>query len=260
MLILLSGDYKTGKTVSACTFPKPLLIEDWDGGFTSVQHARDAKGQLVVPDAADITCVSFHTEKVNPLDFTTIMNGQFVPPYTQDAPRLMAQHNSIIAQLAKDGTYEGKKYNTLVIDSATNLFRVWDEMVLNMNKITHLRVQDYGTLESVLFSQFIPSLKAVLATGKLQHIVLTDHIMMEKDEITGMVLEHPVGPSKAMGRLLGLHFDEIWQQRIEGTEYVWRTRRQGLFQAGSRLGLPDPVRPGTYTQLQLELAKRGGTK
>ena len=54
-------------------------------------------------------------------------------------------------------------------------------------------------------------------------------------------MEFPIGPSKNMGRTMGMAFDEIYRQKIDGEKYVWRTKKNGFFQAGSRLNVPDPI-------------------
>ena len=127
---------------------------------------------------------------------------------------------------------------------------------MRMNNISSLRIPDYGTLENVLLSQFIPSLKSLVGTGKLEYVILIDHIEVEKDEVTGRLMEYPIGPSRNMGKNLGLHFDEIWRQQQEGGEYVWRTKRAGLFQAGSRLDLPEVIKPATFQTLDAILKGR----
>lgn len=255
MLILLCGGYKTGKSVSAATFPKPLLFEDWDCGFSSVQNTRDKAGKLVV-DQSGITVVPFYRQQVYDLMFQTDIGSKTAPMHTMEAPVLIKQHNDIIKNLSKDGSYNGIIYKTLVIDSLTTMFRVWKEMILRMNNISTLRIPDYGTLETILLGQFIPSMKSLLVTGKIEHIVLIDHIDMDKDEVSGMLMEFPIGPSRNMGKVMGLQFDEIWQQKQEGSDYVWRTKKSGLFQAGSRLDLPEVIKPAMFQTLEDILKKR----
>lgn len=256
MLILLCGNYKTGKTVSAATFPKPMLWEDWDCGFNSVKNTHGKDGKLLVADCKDITVIPFYRQQVYDLQFTTDIGAKSAPAHTLEAPVFIKQHNTIMQQLSKDGIYKDKTYKTLVIDSLTTMFRVWKEMILRMNNISTLRIPDYGTLETILLGQFIPSLKSLSISGKLENIILIDHIDMDKDELSGMLIEFPIGPSRNMGKILGLQFDEIWRQSVEGSDYVWRTKRSGLFQAGSRLDLPEIIKPATYQQLEQILKER----
>ena len=256
MLVLLCGNYKSGKTVSAATFPKPMLYLDWDNGFSSVENTRDKTGKLFVPDYKNITVIPFYRSQVYDLQFTTDIGAKSAPAHTLEAPVFLKQYNTIMQQLSKDGVYEGVQYKTLVIDSLTTMFRVWKEMILRMNNISTLRIPDYGTLETILLGQFIPSLKSLAMSGKVENIILIDHIDMDKDELSGMIMEFPIGPSRNMGKILGLQFDEIWRQSVEGSDYVWRTKRSGLFQAGSRLDLPEIIKPATYQQLEQILKER----
>lgn len=238
MIILLCGEYKTGKSVSAGTFPKPALYLDFDNGFKSITTTTNKDGDLVVPDHAEITVETFLRKGSTKLDFTLDRKAKTAPVYTGYAKPLITKLNDILVQLHKDQMYNGKgPYRTLVIDSLTTMFRVWEDMVVNADSVPILQVQNYMTLQVVLFKQFFPMLKAL----GMEYIILIDHIQMEKDEISQRVMEFPIGPSKAMGKLMGMEFDEIWYQTGAGDKYQWWTKRKGLFQAGSRLNLPNPL-------------------
>ena len=250
MLILLVGEYKTGKTVSACTFPKPLLYLDFDDGLSSTFNARDKTGKLIVSDTDKITKVPFFKNEANDLTFKTAQDkGGMIggaPQHTKSSIDVMKQYNQVIRDL-EAGTYGNVQ--TLVIDSLTAMFRLWKEALMATNGVPALRIADYMTLEQVLFNQFIPTLKTL--QKKIPYIILIDHVMMDKDEISGRIIEFPVGPSANMGKALGKEFDEIWYQQVEGggDGYIWRTRKFGFFQAGSRLALPDPIKPATFQEL-----------
>lgn len=255
ILTLLLGEYKTGKTVSAATFPKPMLFLDFDKGFTSVQTALNKDGSKVVKDPQGITVMEFFKEGFWDLDFKTPLEkggGGQPPKHVEGASDIIQRLNQTLRSLYTTGEVEikGEKkgpFQTLVVDNLTTMFRIWKEMILHMNRVPNLRIQDYGTLEHLLLGQFIPSLKQI--NKKIPYIILIDHVMMDKDEISGRISEFPVGPSINMGKGLGKEFDEIWIQRIEGGEYIWRTKRDGLLQAGSRLSLPEVIKPATFQTL-----------
>lgn len=249
MLILLVGEYKTGKTVSSCTFPKPLLYLDFDDGLSSVYNAKDKLGKKIVEDTDKIKHISFYKNESNDLTFRTAQEkGGMVggaPPHTKASVDVMKQYNQTIKDL-ENGIHG--EIQTVVIDSLTAMFRMWKEALMATNGIPALRIADYMTLEQVLFNQFIPTLKTL--HKKIPYIILIDHVMMDKDEISGRIIEFPVGPSQNMGKALGKEFDEIWYQQVEGGDsYLWRTRKFGFFQAGSRLALPDPIKPATFQEL-----------
>lgn len=257
MLIMIAGDYKTGKTVSSATFPKPMTFFDFDGGFSSIKNTKGKDGKLIIPDWEQIQIVEFYKPKAVSLSFKTDLKSPVAPAHTASSLDIIKQYNDSIIKLFEIES----KPKTLVIDSLTTVFRLWKEAILAANNISNLRIADYGTLELVLYGQFLPTLK--LLNKQLEYIILINHIDIDKDELMGSILEFPVGPSRNMGRGIGKELDEIWRQREEAGDYVWRTKRSGFFQAGSRLDLPDPIKPATYYRLKeiLDLrSKEGGDK
>ena len=248
ILVLSVGEPKTGKTVSACTFPKPILFLDFDKGFESVRNARDVKGNLIVPEHSQCTVVEFIKEGYFDLDFKTELKGSVAPMHTNAARPILEKFNEVMKSVATDGVYNGVQYKTLVIDSLTAMFGIWKDMILNMNKVSHLRIQDYDTLDALLFRQLVPSLKAI--NKKIPYVILINHVAMDKDEVSGRVSEFPVGPSNRMGKALGKEFDEIWIQKVDGADRVWKTTKDGLLNAGSRLHLPETIKPATFNTLE----------
>ena len=247
MIILMAGNYKTGKTVSAHTFPKPIISLDLDNGSSSIKHATDKLGKLIVPNTNDIEIIKFIRKDYANTDFRTISKDEKIsgaPSYAYDSYNLVGKMNETLNDIANGN----KKCRTLIIDSLSALFVLWKDSVLHMNKIFGIRIQDYGTLDRVLFHQFIPNLK--LLDNVVDYVILTCHIEMDKDELTGKIIEFPVGPSKPAGNKMGREFDEIWLQSNTNGIYEWRTKPHGFFQSGSRLHLPDPIIPATYQQLK----------
>lgn len=267
MLILLSGDSNQGKTVSSCTFieacdvskNETMLMLDLNDGFESVKNARDKTNNLVVPRWEEILVEKFYKESVQSLYMKTAEKEDFkskvAPSYTVEAVVIVTKLNAIFNELADNkGLYKGKQIKVLGIDAISDMFRIWKEGVMNVNKIPSLRISDYLTLESMLFGQFIPTLKSL---GQyIPWIILCNHITMDKDEVLGSIEEFPIGPSNAMGRLMSKDFSEVWKMAFTGGEYVWRTKNSGFFKAGSRLSLPDPVKPATYKRLESILEGR----
>jgi hypothetical protein len=254
-LIQIVGAPFTGKTVSACTFPKPLDYFELDvGGFESVKHARGADGRLIVPDWELIRRIKLNYKEAYDLSFLTAEKKDFAsggsPAHTKRSIGLMKEFNAELKALF-DSSKPAPK--TVVIDSGTTMFRIWKDAILHTNNIPALRIADYGTLEGVLFRQFLPTLQALVAE-RVAWVILINHENVDKDELTGQIVESPVGPSANMGRALPKEFDEVWRQRVESNQYVWRTRKSGLFiGAGSRLSLPDPISPATFQELEKHL-------
>lgn len=251
MILLNVGPPKVGKTVSAATFPKPMLFIDYDNGFKSVWNAKDKSGKLVVSDPDDITVLKFYNTEFHDLVFKTSDAGKgVVAEYHAEALQKVEKLNTVLKQLHKDSTYEGKgPFQTVVIDSLTAMFLVWKSMIMQINKVVHLRMQDYGTLEEILYMQFIPSLYAI--AEKIPYVVCIDHVQIDKDELVGRVLEFPVGPSKNQGKNLPRAFDEVFLQEMTNDGPVWNTKDKGLFKgAGSRSHFPALIKPATFNSLQ----------
>ncbi len=247
MLIMIAGNYMTGKTVSACSFPKPLTLLDFDGNWLSIKRVKGKDGKLICGDVSQIDIGTFTREKITPLSLKTNLSKDgtgSAPAYSSDYMTMLGKYNDYITNLK-----EGDKYpKTLVIDSLSTLIRIWKNAILSANNIPSLRIPDYGTLESVLFSQFIPTLRALCS--KIPYIIVTNHLTMDKDEFTGRITESPVGTSMNTGKSIGMCFDEVWLQKQEGVDYVWRTRKNGFFQAGSRSNLPDPIKPALFSSIK----------
>lgn len=253
MLILIVGAPFTGKTISACTFPKPMKYFDFDHGMESIYHATDSTGKLIISDPDKIEVIKFYSEEVYNLNFKTAKEADFklggAPPHTKISVSIMQKYNDELKKVFDNSP------KTLVIDSATTMFRVWIDALLYTNNIPALRKGDYKTLSGILFRQFIPTLH-MLSTSKNIWVIVIDHEIADKDELVGTISEFPIGPSANMGRELPKEFDEVWRQRVENDKYIWRTRKHGLFVgAGSRLHLPDPIEPATYQRLE-ELLKK----
>lgn len=260
MIALISGNHKDGKTVSSCTFPKPMLVIDFNGGMLSLKHTKDVKGQLVVTEQEKITVVSLAKNQTSCIEFKTANDKDFkaaaAPAFTFSAPPVWDKYNKIMSDLAIDGCISASIVNetavgrigpfrTIVIDALSDMFRLWDELIMSRNNIPSLRIQDYKTLKLALFNQFIPSIK----TLNIDYVILINHTVIDKDGLTGQIIEFPVGPSDNAGRQLGQMFDEVWLQKREGTRFVWHTIPFGFFQAGSRLSVPDGI-DATYQSLK----------
>lgn len=254
LLVQIVGVPFSGKTVSACTFPKPMKYLDFDVGFESVKTTKDAAGNLIVPDWEEIERITFTTLKPYPLTFKSANESDFktgsFPEYTKESIPLLNKYNVLMEVLFSE---EKGKTKTVVIDSASTMFRLWDEAIMFTNKIPAIRIGDYKTLNGILFGQFLANLKS-LAAEKVDWVIVINHESLVEDKTTGIIQEIPVAPSNPMGKVLSRAFDEVWRQTIDGKDYIWRTRKVGFFTgAGSRLSLPDPIKPATYQELQKHL-------
>lgn len=266
-VICIVGRPKTGKTVSACTFPKPILYLDFDRGFESVKNTKAPNGSLVVPDWEQITVIEFYKNQQTDITFASYASTgdkakqiSTPPEYAKDAINVVAKYNSLMQELHKKGTVtingsEIGPFQSLVIDPLTAMFRLWREGILWMNKLGELRRGDYMTLEGILANMFIPNLKSL--SDKVPFIVCLDHEDFDATDTGLVTAEFPVGPSKNMGKNLSEFFDNVWRMNLFGEKtYEWRTSKFGLFLGlGSRFDLPAIISPATYQELEKYLKK-----
>jgi len=264
LLINIVGKPKTGKTVSACTFPKPIVLLDFDLGFASVQNAKNKDGTLVVPDHAQVTPIQLFKKQAAPLDFKSwqLVKGGATgpaPEHAKEAMPVLEMYNKMMADLAVDGCLvnkEGKKvgpFKTVIIDPTTAMYRLWKDGILFVNKVPELRRGDYLTLEGVLARQFIPNLQYL--SSIVSYVICISHEDFDQSDTGTLTGEYSVGPTKNLGKNMSEYFDEVWrmEQAQDGT-YCWRTRNHGLFRgAGSRHHLPDPLKPATFAELSKHL-------
>lgn len=290
-VIGIVGKPKKGKTVSACTFPKPALLLDYDRGFESVKNSKNKDGSLVVPDWREITVVEFYRKERAKMTFKSFAStsdsaktaGQ-TPDYTKGSVKVMNEYELLMDELFEkrtltmskevDGTFlwnpqaiqlhpsinnqtvETLPFQTLIIDPLTSMFRLWKDALLDINKIGDLRRGDYLALEGILGNQFIPNLKAL--SDFIPYIILIDHEDADTTEKGDVLTEYPVGPSKNLGKNLSEFLDNVWRMdKDSDSTYIWRTKEHGIFRgAGSRWDLPDPIKPATFKALETILKSR----
>ena len=251
MIFLIVGEYKTGKTISAATFPKPMLYLAFDRNIVSISTLKDKSGSPFIKDQDQIEYITMYKDEPADLCFSSERTGSNTPKkrpkHVQAGMEVITKYNKLIG---RDGSIFTRSPlpKTLVIDSITKLFYLWKECILYDNQIMTLRIQDYATLEQVLYGMFFPSLQCLLSAG-VENIVLIAHTEVEKDEESGKTYEHPVGPSRNMGRQYPKEVEEVYRQVISQGKYQWRTKKSGLLISGSCLNLPDPIE-ATYQAIE----------
>ena len=262
MLVLIVGPPKSGKTVSALTFPKPLLYVGLEPeGIESIYNATSPNGGLIVPTSesnkVDVipiirsTRADLHLKTPTKDDFA----GTTKPAYCKGGYDAIIKWNTTINSLDEKGipdqslianprkrAIHGGPYRTLVIDSVTSMFRYLKEAILWANNVPRLRIADYGTLEGNVFGQLIPDMQRMLQQGHFDWVIIVVHEERYQDEDSKKTYEQPVGPSHAQGAQLSKEFSECYRQIAKGGKYTWRTKPHGFFEgAGSRLDLPDNI-------------------
>ena len=223
------GDYGTGKSVFASTFPTPGFIFDFD------------KGILVYKG------LDFDYEQFDMSPTGWVM--------TEKVVRGLVKH-------FKDGK---ATYKTVIVDSTTNMTDIAMERALQLDP---RRGDEGGPIWNVHY-QMVKNLMDANLKMLLNlpcNIVFIGHWRIKEDSKTGAIIKiDPLLTGQLSTKLPG-YFDEVYafdtRQREKKTEYFFRTVPKGLYKARSRLSgierlLPDII-PNNYQALMKHLNKKGG--
>lgn len=228
-IILNCGNSGVGKTVAACTFPKPLCLLDFDNGFDSVITNEIINGKLHISEINKIIRKPFFLkEKINLSFLSTRKETGGPPPGAQHAKELTDSYDNYLLNLRPG-------YKTLVIDSVTRLYHIWKMATLFVNGIPSIRLTDYELFYKLMESYLLPMLRSL----SVDYIVLNIHTKIAVTKETNVTSEFPVGLSNNLGRLQPGLFPEVWQQVREGdNQPLWLITSEGLFVgASSRAGI-----------------------
>lgn len=232
--ILVYGPFKSGKTVGAATFPRPIFL-DFDGGMLSVaapwfnkkfgsrwieyetfrETKKDARGVVVEPHAFDDACRFF---------------DKWTKPEQQD------------------------KFDTWVIDSGTTLSDVAANKAIYLlggkmqgiksetmqNAKTHglmvPKIQDMGAERSLL-EQFV---RMVKDTDK--HVVLICHEQVLTNDAGAITEIVPMLTGKSRQEI-PLLFDEVYRLKLQrkgpDIQRVLQTQPDLIAKVGTRIGVAD---------------------
>jgi hypothetical protein len=241
MLITICGDYMTGKTVSACTFPKPMKYLDYDGKFLSATTAKNTDGTLVNPDWKEIEVVPmYESGGQQDLDFKFSLDAKTAPAFAKDSLKINDKFNAQTKEIFGNPG----KYKTVVLDSLSRMFRVWKNLLMITNSIPNPRPGDYIFFDGLLDKWF-----TMMKEMPVDFVILVAHEAIDKDELTGEIKEFPLGISANLGKAMGRYTNELYRQMVEQDKHLWYTKRKGRFNAGSSLSLPSPI-PATYHELK----------
>lgn len=208
MNIFVYGESGTGKTSFAGGFPKPYFF-DFDNGMLAL------RGKDVDYD----TYVDLPGE--NPKAF-------------REAQKKMQE----FFRLHREGKLP---YQTIVIDSLSTL----QDIIISDIKYTN---GTYGKpITQPEWGMIIPTIKKFVTEPTFIncHVVVLGHVVVEKDELTGVIKTLPLVYGKQLPELIPLWFDLVFNAEMEmkstGIERRMRTVGDGRKKSKDRLGVLNPI-------------------
>ena len=203
--LLLLGPPKSGKTNAAMCFPSPYFA-DCDNNLSSAVSRHSGK--------------DFYYDVINIAD-----DGQTVPE---------ADRYKRLLECCKQAAND-PRIKTIVVDSLTMVGDYIIAYILKENKITQMRIQDYGTFKD-LSAKFITWLRSC---GK--YVIFTGHEKYDKDEMSGTLLYRINYPGQ-LADTIGAYFSDVWrcecEQQGQAYKYTVRTMPTPRMSLGNSLGLP----------------------
>lgn len=233
--ILSLGDYGTGKSVFASTFPTPGYVFDLDNGI-QIYRGKD---------------FDYDTYGISPQSWIA---------FEKDVNRVVKETN------------EGK-YKTIIIDSTTVLAAIAMERALQIDpKRSSTNGPLWNVHYSMVKNLVEGQLRKILNLSSKAYVVVIGHLHIVLDNETGAIVGiEPLLPGSLSENFPG-NFSEVYchfSRKREGkTEYYIRTAPRGFYRARSRVSgveglLPEEV-PNDFDKvlsaLEIAIEKRSKSK
>lgn len=223
--VLVAGDYGTGKSVFASTFPGKIFVFDFDNGektykgvdFDYAQYSQDSKGWV---------------------------------EFEKDFRHVLKDVN------------ENKAYATVVIDSATSMTSLAMERALVIDpKRTPAGGPLWNVHYQIVKNLMEPKFKQLISIQS--NLVVNCHLKSDTDEDGTIVKIDPLLTGQ-LATIVPGYFDEVYISTTKPkggkTAFVLQTITKGLYKARSRLSgkeglLPEFV-PNDYQEIIKEIKKK----
>ncbi len=223
--ILAYGHSGTGKTIFACGFPLPIYVADFDGKISS------ARNYYSIKDSERLKQISFDS---------------FQPKGKIEIDKPFARYNTELVNLERLAAGpEPFPYKTVVLDSVTTYLEQMTREVMRQKPQTKRYdkdtpvLQDYG----IVSSHFKLYLSRILQLPC--NVVVTAHIGLTKDELTGEVTYGALLTPK-LAPMLPILFEEVYRTYTElkdgKTLYMAQTQASRKYSARCQIqGLSNPT-------------------
>ena len=217
--VLVYGESGAGKTCLASTFPKPMLILDFDGKSNSI--------------------INFLGQDNPELENIEVKNLQ--ASLVEDPMEAFVKITKELEGQLKKGTMP---YKTIIVDSLTTFSAAALNHIVKTNPTikrprfaqgTQPVMQDYGILRRE-FQRLIPGFLGLKA-----NIVMIGHIKITTDETTGSILREPKLDG-SFGGDLPIYFEEVYVAEVDRAgKRSLLTNGKGKYPCRTQRGLPDRI-------------------
>lgn len=230
MKVFVTGDFGTGKSVFASSFPTPGFLFDIDNGV-----------------------LTYRGKDWDYEQFSLSAQGWVA---------FEKRVRSLETELKEDPN----KYKTIAIDSTTTLTDIAMERALQLDP---KRSVTNGPLWNVHYQMVRNLLEGRLRQiiNFPTNIVLISHLKIVQDQETGAIIGTEPLLTGQLANMIPGYFNEVYCSFVKnvqgGSKFMLRTVTKGHYKARSRLSgkerhLPDEI-PNDYESL-VELLKKGGEK
>ena len=223
--VLVMGDFGTGKSYFASTFPDPIYLMDFDGGALTYSQKK-----VYIPD-----CLS-----------DTTLNPQQVWSALEEELDLILKRE-----------HPAGDFETVVLDSLTTASRVAMDIAIMMKPLPPGSAPT-GKVHYMMVKVFMDKLLDKLR--KLQtNVVAIAHIQYDKNEATGEIIALP-NLTGQLRTFVPACYDEVYYSEClydpkKGTDYRLLISPQGFKRARSRLKRVYPEIPGILPNDYREISK-----
>lgn len=228
---LIYGDSGSGKSTSAATWPKPMLVFMWDPHGKDIPYLKRGQPGPRLVDAYGTP----YQEVLSTKSGETIIR---IEHYIDLDPLKPQAYARFLRRLSDGGEFP--EWRTVVLDSVTFMelmARKYAQYTLmpNSKEPRQWFASSTDTLEEVLMVRF----------GALpQNVVVLAHIDEDKDELNGVYLRNPMAPGRLRKRSPA-GYSEVYRAYVRRDtngerEYLWQTRSDNMYSATTQLDAPDP--------------------
>lgn len=255
---LLYGDFGSGKSTMASTFPKPLLVFCFDSNMKDMPYRKGGK-------EGEVDTYEIETGKSNiEIPYRDVQHEDGltrIEYYNKtddvDNPESFAFFRTRMGVL--HGEYD--IWKTVVVDSVSFMelqARKLEEKILNpLPAGVTLYTKGGGGDQRMWFAGATSSLEELLCmrlAGLDMNVVVIAHVARDKNMVSGELVQVPYAPGRLSSRsLLSAAFAEQYRLYIAeheelGRVHLAQTKSRDGFSAGTQIEAPDPCWPD-YNQL-----------